>query len=269
MASVSCGSMTVTACNGRLCSVASHLAIASAESNPSYGFIATSTGSCRDPDVSGDGIVAPNVLAVMAPPLAASVAAGPRRAASEFVDVHRKWDHTLWRGIIVGERPGDELLQALDRARVQVTGTDLGIEQREAAVDDDAVPVEEPVHLVHLERAPRMVGELHQLRADPRSPEQPVVVVDVVDRLDCHAVLERERQPSDVISREQRAGVRLAQIGEHGSHLRRAHGCSGWNTDALMHPQSARSGHASRSGLFTMLTRRIPDRRGDFSRRDG
>jgi hypothetical protein len=33
-----------------------------------------------------------------------------------------------------------------------------------------------------------MVRERHQLRADPGPAEQPVVVVDVVDRLDVHAI---------------------------------------------------------------------------------
>src|SRR6478752_1424280 len=137
--------MTVTACSGRLCSLAIHFAIASAASKPSYGFIATSTGSCPDTNGSGDDIAAPNVRAVMVSPRASSLAAGARAAAAQLVDVHGKWDHALRRGIVVRERARDELLQPLDRAPVQVAGAELWIEQREAAVDDDAVPMKGPV----------------------------------------------------------------------------------------------------------------------------
>src|SRR5690242_19732976 len=128
---------------------------------------------------------------MVSPP--ASLAVEPRGASAQLVDVHGKWDHALRRGIIVRERAWYELLQALDRALVQVTGSDFRIEQCEAAMDDHAVPVEWAMDLVHLERAPRMVRQHHQLRADPRPAEQPVVVVDVVDRLDVHPIAKRER----------------------------------------------------------------------------
>src|SRR5688500_13405941 len=159
-------------------------------------------------------------------PLDASVGRRPRRAAADLVDVYREQDRALGDRIARAQRAGDEPLQQVEGAQVQAARADLGVEHREAAVHHDTLPLKQAVYLVHLEGAPRMVRERDELGAYPGAAEQVVVVVDVVDRLDVHAILERERQPSDVIPREQRARASLAQLVELRRMVGRVHGGS-------------------------------------------
>ena len=57
------------------------------------------------------------------------------------------------------------------------------------SVRHDALPVERSAHFVHLERHPLVMAHRHQLVALGRPPVKPVVVIDVVNGANVHAIV--------------------------------------------------------------------------------
>jgi hypothetical protein len=120
--------------------------------------------------------------------------------------------------------------------------------------------VKQPVDLVHLEGAPRVVRELHELRTDTGAAHQPVRVVDVVDRLDVHPIVVREGEPPDVIPSEQGTRVPVAELGELWSDGGRLHGLSGASGGNSTGAQSALDARDNRSGVLTSRPGTLPSR---------
>src|SRR5579862_5081740 len=78
-------------------------------------------------------------------------------------------------------------------------------------MNDDALPVERALYLVHLECHPRVVEHRRQLGARAGAAHDPVAGERVADRLDVDTIVKREGHAADAVSAKQSLALVLGQ----------------------------------------------------------
>lgn len=119
--------------------------------------------------------------------------------------MYAEHDVAMWGRIIIGEDAREQSAQGGDRAIVIPPGKN-GVSRRERSFHHDAPPVEHPLDLIRLERAPLVVRQRQQLRPHARPPEDPGGFEDIVDRLDVDPIAVGERKPADGVAGEECLG---------------------------------------------------------------
>src|SRR4051812_24381024 len=107
--------------------------------------------------------------------------------------------------VVRGQRVGVDLTEDFDGGLiVSLSGaTAVRLEKVDRSAYDDALPIRARMDLVHFECYPWVMLHRRQLRAWRRARIQPSRMIHVRDRLHVHAIVKREREPSDVVALEQ------------------------------------------------------------------
>src|SRR6185369_6369245 len=87
-----------------------------------------------------------------------------------------------------------------------------GVEKVDRPVNHHAAPVEPTLDLVDLERDPRVVTYDLQFCSGRRPGVDPLVPEEIRDRLDVHAIVERERNSADVMARQHLESVGVRKL---------------------------------------------------------
>jgi len=149
-----------------------------------------------------------------AQPSRCAVRSRPRRPPGDFVHEDAEQDVAPRRGIACRESARHQFLQQSLCPSIRVGRTDLGVQQVEGALHDDAVPVEQSSYVIRLERAPRVMEQGRQLRAGAGAPEYPLTIGHVIDRLDVDAFVTCEGETPDIASCEQFMTLRGCELSE-------------------------------------------------------